>query len=448
MDIAKLLARGRPSICATTANQLIADIEYSPLEEECNFSYSRVWRTWDYSYPLSPHLPLKQGQAPYRVIRDHLLNLLPEGEARGEAARRYQLSHANSCAMAVYLCREPAGAVGFDLDVEELSVPDDRPPVVRELPTAELSKRIRRRGTIPFAFWDDVFYQSLAGVQDKLQVRLDDDDLQLVGGCLNSSHILKPEPHGQSTRRMVANEHFCMSLARTVGLPVANVEIRRVPEAVLLVERFDRARNIIRHPEMVERVHTLDACQALGEHPFFKYECPEGHRGGYREKRIGIGFREMFELDRHFIVPREGRMAIVRWALFNMLIGNSDAHAKNFSFFQNRLGIMPAPAYDLVCTRVYDMGSEMAMAFGNAFLVEDVVADDLTIFAEEAGIARDTLVEELKALATAVRAHAPILAKSEVYTQQERTLVRKIATSIEGRAIHLLKVASVLPGQA
>ncbi len=141
-------------------------------------------------------------------------------------------------------------------------------------------------------------------------------------------------------------------------------------------------------------------------------------------------------------------MAIVRWALFNMLIGNSDAHAKNFSFFQHRLGIMPAPAYDLVCTRVYDMGSEMAMAFGNAFLVEGVVADDLTIFAEEAGIARDTLVEELKPLATAVRAHAPILAKSDVYTQRERTLVRKIATSIEGRAIHLLKVASVSPGQA
>jgi len=349
--------------------------------------------------------------------------------------------------MAVYLCREPAGAVGFDLDIEELGVPDDRPPVVRELSTSELSKRIRHRGTIPFAFWDDVFYQSLAGVQDKLQVRLEGDVLQLVGGCLNSSHILKPEPHEQSTRRMVANEHFCMSLARAMGLPVANVEIRRVPEAVLLVERFDRVRNIIQHPEMVERVHTLDACQALGEHPFFKYECPEGYGGGFRERRTGIGFREMFELDRHFMVPREGRMAIVRWALFNMLIGNSDAHAKNFSFFQHRLGIMPAPAYDLVCTRAYDMGIEMAMAFGNALLVEDVVAGDLTIFAEEAGIARDTLVEELKAMTTAVRAHSPILAKSDVYTQQERTLVRKIATSIEGRAIHLLKVASVSPGQ-
>jgi len=105
---------------------------------------------------------------------------------------------------------------------------------------------------------------------------------------------------------------------------------------------------------------------------------------------------------------------------------------------------MPAPAYDLVCTRVYDMGSEMAMAFGNAFLVEDVVADDLTIFSEEAGIARETLVEELKAIATIVREHAPTLAKSDVYTQQERTLVRKIVISIEGRAVHLLKVGSML----
>jgi serine/threonine-protein kinase HipA len=444
MNKAKRTPNGRPVLCATTGRQLVAGIEYSSLEEECHFHYSPPWWTWDYSYPLSPHIPLNGEMAHLRVIRDYLFNLLPEGEACWEAARRYQFDRSNVFALVMRLCCEPAGAIGFDLDVDDLAVPDERVPSVRELPNKELSQRIRERSTIPFSFWDGVFYQSLAGVQDKLQVRLEGDDLQLVGGCLNSTHIMKPEPRGKTKLWMVANEHFCMTLARAVGLLVANVEIRRVPEPVLLIERFDRARSIARHPDMVERVHTIDACQALGEHPFFKYECPEGHGGGYRAKRTGIGFHEMFELERHFMVPREGKMAIVRWALFNMLIGNSDAHAKNLSFFQLRLGIMPAPAYDLVCTRVYDMGNEMAMAVGNAFLVEDVIADDLTIFAEEAGITSDMLLEELKGIASAAMTHATILAKSDVYTEQERTMVRKIVSSIEGRAVHLLSVASAL----
>lgn len=442
MSKANLTPDGRPVLFATTGSQLVAGIEYRSLEEEYTFHYSRPWRTWEYAYPLSPHIPLTAEKAHSRVLRDHLLNLLPEGEARWEASRRFQVDRSNIFALVIQLCREPSGAIGFDLDVDGLTVPDEREPIVRELRDTELSKRIRSRSSVPFSFWDGEFYQSLAGVQDKLQVRLEGDDLQLVGGSLNSTHILKPEPQGITSRRMVANEHFCMTLAKAVGLPVANVEIRRVPEPVLLVERFDRTRNITRHPEMVERVHIIDACQALDEHPFFKYECPEGHGGGYLRRRSGISFREMFKLERDFRVPQEGKMSIVRWALFNMLIGNSDAHAKNLSFFQSRLGIMPTPAYDLVCTRVYDMANEMAMAFGNAFLVENVTDEDLAIFAAEAEIPSETLVEELKSMASVLMTLAPTLTKSDVYLAKERTVVRKINDSIHTRAVHLLAVAS------
>ncbi|AON53119.1 hypothetical protein Hsc_0815 [Herbaspirillum seropedicae] len=94
----------------------------------------------------------------------------------------------------------------------------------------------RRRG-VPFAQWDGAWYQSLADVQDKLQVVFHDERLFLAGGSLTSTHVLKPEPLGERTPYLVANEHFCMSLAAAIGLSVPRVQIHRVPETVLLIER-------------------------------------------------------------------------------------------------------------------------------------------------------------------------------------------------------------------
>ncbi len=143
-----------------------------------------------------------------------------------------------------------------------------------------------------------------------------------------------------------------------------------------------------------------------------------------------------------FMVPTHGTTALVRWALFNMLIGNSDAHAKNISFFKYRLGISPAPAYDLVSTRVYDVVSEMAMAFGDALLAEEVTASDLDIFATDAGITVDELIKEIEAMAPAALEHAFELATSNMYTDEERALLLNIAELVRTQATHLLGVAS------
>ncbi len=81
---------------------------------------------------------------------------------------------------------------------------------------------------------------SIAGVQDKLMVYLDhplEDGgrLFLVEPPLASTHILKPDPARQVTPHLVVNEHFCMSLAKRMGLPVADVSIYRTPRPVLVV---------------------------------------------------------------------------------------------------------------------------------------------------------------------------------------------------------------------
>ena len=47
------------------------------------------------------------------------------------------------------------------------------------------------------------------------------------------------------------------------------------------------------------------------------------------------------------------RTFMVRWALLQLLIGNSDAHGKNLSFFMNSAGLVLAPLYELVSINVY-----------------------------------------------------------------------------------------------
>ncbi len=84
-------------------------------------------------------------------------------------------------------------------------------------------------------------------------------------GC---THLLKPDhenvdlwPHS------AANEWFVMSFAADVGLPVPAVELRRMPETVYLVRRFDRVGDGI----AARRLHAIDTCQLLGLAAAFKY---------------------------------------------------------------------------------------------------------------------------------------------------------------------------------
>jgi hypothetical protein len=67
-----------------------------------------------------------------------------------------------------------------------------------------------------------------------------------------------------------------------------------------------------------------------------------------------------------------------------------DAHGKNFSFFVRREGLDPAPWYDLVSVLQYPgIDHELAMAWGDAFSLDDVGAFQLADFAQRCGVARD-----------------------------------------------------------
>ncbi|WML91948.1 HipA domain-containing protein [Thiothrix lacustris] len=87
-------------------------------------------------------------------------------------------------------------------------------------------------------------------------------------------------------------------------------------------------------------------------------------------------------------VPGHDRLQVLDWVVFNYLIGNADAHAKNLAMLVgagNRLQL--APLYDLLCTSVYpQLDTRMAMAIGGEYRPEWVQHRHWQRFADEAGI--------------------------------------------------------------
>jgi serine/threonine-protein kinase HipA len=153
-----------------------------------------------------------------------------------------------------------------------------------------------------------------------------------------STHILKPEI--ARFPDTVPNEAFCMRLAARLGLPVAGVEIVATNggHRLIAVVRYDRS---VGADGTVERLHQEDLCQATGTPPHQKYQDD----GGPSLRRIAEILRS---------VDPDGLPRLLRAVVLNVVIGNGDAHAKNFSLLHERTGSLRlAPLYDLMSTLVY-----------------------------------------------------------------------------------------------
>jgi serine/threonine-protein kinase HipA len=184
---------------------------------------------------------------------------------------------------------------------------------------------------------------------------------------------LKPDPVNPSLAGLTSNEFFCMRLAAACGLETASVALHHVPEPVLCVTRFDR----YREGAAVRRRHVIDGCQLLGLQSGFKYERPYGDHPDVRDIRDGASLARFFAATNASPQPAKARLNLLRWLVFQVLIGNTDAHAKNLSFYMTGEGPVQAPAYDLLCGTLYKMdkvSQTYAMAIGDAFSTEELSA--------------------------------------------------------------------------
>ena len=367
-----------------------------------SFDYNSSWRTNAQSYAISPTLPLNPREStPERrsaQARQFFENLLPEGQALDNASSIFQVSKSNVMGLLLALGGETAGAISIrSLGSTNVNLVSE----LRQLTYQEISDRLKNRHEQPFEVWDGKIRLSIAGYQDKIAVYKQGDSLFLAEGeRYASTYILKPEPIRSDLRLLTSNEFFCMRLAERLGVPTSETKLIHVPEPVLLITRFDRAEE----ENKVCRIHVIDGCQALGLSSMFKYERPYGHSRDVQNDRSGASFPMLIKLiDEMSATPAAEKMLLLKWAILQVLIGNTDAHAKNISFFCNNHGLSIAPAYDLTCGLVFRnelLDDTLAMAIGDAFRIEDITPFEWANFAQQCSIPKKLVSKTLKNMAS------------------------------------------------
>ena len=424
----------------------VAELRFDPASDAFSLAYTPEWLGNRRGFPLSPHLPLT-GAASSASIRRFIENLLPEGRALDVASVHSNIQKNNIFGLIRQLGRESAGALGF-LPLGQ--TPQTLGPVLREVGFEELQERISSRNQVPFTVWDGKVRISVAGFRDKLLVLMDGHRIYLPDGSLASTHILKPEPLNAAMPNMVANEHFCMRLASRISLrrfgqdQAASVDILRVPSPVLCVRRFDRKGG----PAGVERLHIIDGCQALDRPVSAKYERNVGSGKDVQHIRDGVGFAALMSTSQQMEQPAVGTRKLLLWAVTTLLLGNSDAHGKNISFYCTRAGLNVAELYDLVSVVQYDAQQyehDLAMAFGDVFTLSEIGAFALAHFCMRTGINRTYFARELTNLCAIAINAAREQAQDPVYLGDEVLLVRQIANFVVQRANALLKMSPDIP---
>lgn len=311
-----------------------------------HFRYDTEWLENSGGFVLAPQFPLGASEFSGHMVKEFFQNLLPEGDVLDAVLHQLQLRvNASTYETIGLLGKELPGVLSvLQEDVEKKSIQK-----YQALALDELSKRIKNRDRVPLLLSNAQARMSLAGAQDKLSVRFDAKS-QTLRESLDGSpttHILKPDMRIRETEdgkklyeHSTINEFACMKLAKALGLMVPKVWLIRVPEPAYLIERYDRkivAGNIV-------PLHQIDGCQFLGQ---------SGGEWKYETDGELVSLRKLVNGFRAVRVPAKDMLQFQRWVVFNYLIGNSDAHAKNISVLIDGKGYNIAPFYDLICERVY-----------------------------------------------------------------------------------------------
>lgn len=337
------------------------------------FTYAEEWLNQKVAFPLSQSLPLRT--EPFtKECHAFFGGILPEEEKREMIARNLGISARNDFAMLERIGGECAGAMTF-LPSEE--TPATHENKYKEITEDELVSILGELPKRPLMAGEKGIRLSLAGAQDKLAMTLTDKILIPLDSS-PSTHIIKPDHPRVSG--LIYNEAFCLKLAQAVGIPTAAAEIKRANDIkYLAVKRHDR---IMDESGAIQRLHQEDFCQALSVPSEMKYQIEGGPSLG-----------QCFDLLRKASsIPVLDIRTLLDAVIFNFLIGNNDAHGKNFSLIykptpqgiETRL----APLYDLICIRAYpEFSDHMAMRIAKKYHPEEVYPPHWGQFATEVGLA-------------------------------------------------------------
>jgi len=356
------------------------------------FSYDDDWRKSPDAYPLSLSAPLAAREHGPSVVQAFLWGLLPDNEiVLSRWATKFQVSGRNVFALISHVGEDCAGAVQFVTPERLDALRSGTEDKVEWLGEPDIAKRLQilRDDHAAWRLPRDTGQFSLAGAQPKTALLLQNKRWGIPSGRIPTTHILKP-PTGHFDGHS-ENEHFCLMLARNLGLPAAQSRVMRFEkEIAIVIERYDRQQK----GNEIARIHQEDVCQALGIMPTKKYQN-EG----------GPGAADVVELLRSSSTDREADVNTFVGAIgFNWLIAGTDAHAKNYSLLHGGgPHVRLAPLYDVASILPYDefdmQELKLAMKVGGEYKLGLIGLRQWQKFARETRLNADELIGRLKSMA-------------------------------------------------
>ena len=354
------------------------------------FTYDSGYLDSPEALPLSLSLPLIGSRYSSELAQPYFEGLLPEGEARDVISRRLGVPRTSSVKLLRALGRDCAGDISI-IDESEYFKSDtmSRVESYKQLyiPLDGGIERIAKNPREEIPRLQEDMRLSLAGGQEKIALYHNHDDTIKEGWYVPlhgapSTHIIKPGLLEAHYPNITLNEFLCLRAAAACGIQTADVDLLYPEMPIIVIRRYDRLMSDIMTNGLrtVVRIHQEDFCQASGVVSDLKYE----HDGG-------PGFRLIRDLlARYAKHPIESISTLIKWGIFNYLIGNCDAHAKNLSLLHNIDGtISLAPVYDLISTTIYDgnfgskLSRSMGMRIGAHENIDRIDAGDFGVFSKD-----------------------------------------------------------------
>lgn len=378
------------------------------------FQYTSEWVRNPRAISISLSLPLREQLFSNDEAHPFFSNLLPEADIRRVIASKLGISEKNDFALLEIIGGECAGAVSV--------LPNGALPPTennyKEIDDATLHGIVTDLPHRPLMAGEEGIRLSLAGAQNKLPIYINNGAISIPIGSSPSTHILKTPMRDRVGT--VENETFCMMLAHKLGLPVPPVKILKNLDTLYIVQRYDRR---IEQTGKISRIHQEDFCQALSIPPDQKYQS-EG----------GPSLKDCFDLlKKQSISPAIDQKTLIGWVVFNVLIGNADAHAKNISILFTDEGPRLAPFYDLLCTMVYpDLNKNLAMKVGGENRPEWIQLRHWERFAEEINIKPNLVLKTVESMANNIMENA--MKVDELFRKDygNSEIIEKIISTISG----------------
>ena len=366
--------------------------------EDTVFTYDESYMSSPIAKPVSISLPLQAAPFSPTETGNFFDGLLPEGFTRRTVSQWVRADEGDYPAILAHLGNECLGAIRIVEDGSPEPSPSYEPLGLDRI------RALAQEGATQSAQLVAEAHLSLTGASGKVGLYHDGSSghWYLPLGSAPSNCIVK-QSHVRYDA-IVTNEKLCLLTASKLGIAVPHSFIIDTGDSgegdvLFATERYDRKEysdDTISGLKRPLRLHQEDFCQALGVPPVSKYE------------RSGDSYLPMMTdlLRHHSTDPIDDIIGFWDMVVFNWLIGNTDAHPKNYSllYSDDLSSVRLAPAYDMVSTVIYE-GTSRNMSFniGGEYAVEKVSRDNWLQAASQAGIGRGLAIDRLDRLAETLR---------------------------------------------